>query len=130
MSTRSQHAAGPRDPRRRVLDADRGSTTAETAIVLPVVVMMVLVILVAGVGIGIHVDLESAARAAAREMARGQSEAEAVQVARPWVRVQVTRELRAGYGPLSGAGWQLEATATARREPHLIQARAAPGSAP
>jgi hypothetical protein len=113
--------------------------------VLPVVVMMVLVILVAGVGIGIHVDLESAARAAAREMARGQSEAEAVQVARtvagddiavsvsidgPWVRVQVTRELRAGYGPLSGAGWQLEATATARREPHLIQARAAPGSAP
>ncbi|GAA1491330.1 TadE family type IV pilus minor pilin [Brachybacterium sacelli] len=114
---------------------DRGSATAETAIVLPVVVVMVLVILLAGVGLGTQVRLESAARGAARELARGEDASAAIAIAQRiggegthvqvsgtgvWVRVDVTRSLEAPTGPLAGAHWELSADAEARREPHLI----------
>lgn len=123
-------------PRSSPLRDDRGSATAETAIVLPVVVMMVLVLLVVGLGLGAQVSLESAARGAARELARGEDAAAAVataeQIGGPgtsvsisgegaWVRVEVRRTLRAGSGPLAGAAWEISADAEARREPHLVE---------
>lgn len=131
MNARSSRSSPLRD--------DRGSATAETAIVLPVVVAMVLVILIVGAGIGTQVRLESAARGAAREIARGESEAVAVATARrigggdvtvsisgdgTWVQVDASRTLRVGSGLLAGAQWELSADATARREPHLVD----PGS--
>lgn len=124
-----------RSPRSSPLRDDRGSATAETAIVLPVVVAMVLVILIVGTGIGSQVRLESAARGAARELARGEDESVAVATAQriagdgvevsinsdgPWVQVQTSRTLQAASGLLAGAQWELSADATARREPHLI----------
>ena len=119
----------------RLFRDDRGSATAETAIVLPVVVLMVVVILLTGAGLGAQVRLESAARGAARDMARGEDPAVAVATAQRiggdatsvqisgtgvWVRVEVTRILVSPAGPLSGARWELSADAEARREPHLI----------
>src|SRR5699024_548773 len=71
----------PRRPRASHCWDDRGSATAETAIVLPVVVVMVLVVLLPGAGIGSQVRLENAARAAAREMARGEEQSAAVATA-------------------------------------------------
>lgn len=118
----------------RVRD-DRGSATAETAIVLPVVVVMVLVVLVTGMGLATQVRLESAARGAARELARGEEPGAAIAAARriggegtevrtsvagPWVQVEVSRTLHAPGGALSGARWELTADAEARREPHLV----------
>jgi TadE-like protein len=115
---------------------DRGSATAETAIVLPVVVVMVVVILLTGAGLGSQVRLESAARGAARELARGEDDAAAIALAQriggsgtqvqiavsgPWVRVDVSRPLQAPAGPLAGGRWELTADAEARREPHLIE---------
>ena len=122
-------------PRSSRLREDRGSATAETAIVLPVVVAMVAVLLVAGLGIGAQVRLESAARGAAREPARGEDEAAATAVARrpggedtavsiggdgTWVRVEVTRSYRAEAPLLRGAVWELHADAQARLEPQLL----------
>lgn len=118
------------------LREDQGSATAETAIVLPVVVLMVVVILVIGTGVGTQLRLESAARGAARELARGEDEGTARSVARriggdevqvsvavdgTWVHVEATRALRIEDGALAGASWELSADATARREPHLIE---------
>ena len=126
----------PRSARSSLLGDDRGSATAETAIVLPVVFVMVMVLLLTGVGLGSQVRLESAARGAARELARGEDSAAAVEVARriggedlqisisgsgEWVRVEVRRTLEAPTGPLSGAGWTLSADAEARREPQLLE---------
>lgn len=126
----------PRRPRSSLSGDDRGSATAETAIVLPVVVLMVLVVLVTGAGLGTQVRLENAARAAAREMARGEDRAAAVATAErvggqgtsvritldgTWVRVDVTRTLSMDSGALSGASWELSADAESRREPHLIE---------
>lgn len=126
----------PRSARSSLLGDDRGSATAETAIVLPVVVVMVMVLMLTGVGLGSQVRLESAARGAARELARGEDSAAAVEVARriggedlqisisgsgEWVRVEVRRTLEAPTGPLSGAGWTLSADAEARREPQLLE---------
>lgn len=125
----------PRRPRASHCWDDRGSATAETAIVLPVVVVMVLVVLLTGAGIGSQVRLENAARAAAREMARGEEQSAAVATAQrvggdgtsvhisgdgTWVQVEVTRTLRAGSGALAGASWELSAEAQSRREPHLV----------
>src|SRR5699024_9094639 len=139
----------PRRPRASHCWDDRGSATAETAIVLPVVVVMVLVVLLTGAGIGSQVRLENAAgagdgqqgrardggRAAAREMARGEEQSAAVATAQrvggdgtsvhisgdgTWVQVEVTRTLRAGSGVLAGASWELSAEAQSRREPHLV----------
>lgn len=123
----------PRSARSSLLGDDRGSATAETAIVLPVVVMMVVVVLLTGVGLSSQLRLESAARGAARELARGEDPAAAIAVAQqiggegtevttsvagPWVRVQVRREAQAG--PLLGARWTLSAEAEARMEPQLL----------
>lgn len=114
---------------------DQGSATAETAIVLPVVVLMVVVVLLTGAGLGTQLRLESAARGAARELARGEDPSAAIAAAERiggegttvrispggvWVQVEVTRTLRAPAGTLSGGNWQLTADAEARREPHLI----------
>lgn len=130
-----------RTPRPSLLREDRGSATAETAIVLPVVVAMVLVILVAGLGIGAQVRLESAARQAARELARGEEEPAAlavvervagdgarasVRIEGDWVRVEVHRSYRAQAPLLGGASWELSADAVARREPHLLTLAAPP----
>jgi hypothetical protein len=129
--TRSARSSSLRD--------DRGSATAETAIVLPVVVVMVVLVLLTGAGLGSQLRLESAARGAARELARGEEPAAAVAVAEriggqgtevtvsgsgPWVRVEVTRTLRAPAGALSGASWTLSADAEARREPQLLESGA------
>lgn len=125
----------PRSARSSRLRDDRGSATAETAIVLPVVVMMVVVILLTGAGLGSQLRLESAARGAAREMARGEDPAAAIATAQriggpgtqvqvsgagPWVRVDTSRALEAPAGYLGGARWELSADAEARREPHLV----------
>lgn len=125
----------PRRPRSFPCGDDRGSATAETAIVLPVVVLMVLVVLVTGAGFGTQVRLENAARAGAREMARGEDQGAAAATAEriggegtsvhistdgAWVRVDVTRTLSMDSGALSGASWELSADAESRREPHLI----------
>ena len=125
----------PRSARSSLLGDDRGSATAETAIVLPVVVAMVMVLMLTGLGLGAQLGLESAARGAARELARGEDPAAAVAVARqiggegtevttsidgPWVRVRVQRTLEAPAGPLLGARWTLSAEAEARREPQLL----------
>ncbi|MGO1228199.1 MAG: TadE family type IV pilus minor pilin [Brachybacterium sp.] len=129
----------PRSARSSRLRDDRGSATAETAIVLPVVVVMVLVVLLTGAGLGTQVRLESAARGAARELARGEDSAAATAVAQriggegttveivaggEWVRVEVSRTLQAPAGALSGASWELNADAEARLEPHLLSGRA------
>ncbi|MDN5820468.1 MAG: pilus assembly protein [Brachybacterium sp.] len=125
----------PRPDRSSLRGDDRGSATAETAIVLPVVVVMVVVVLLTGVGLGGQLRLESAARGAARELARGEDTAAAVAVAQQiggegtevttsmegnWVRVEVRRTLQAPAGPLLGARWTLSAEAEARREPQLL----------
>lgn len=122
-------------PRSLLLQEDRGSATAETAIVLPVILVLVLVLAVAGTGLATSLRLEGAARAAARELARGESEGSAATAARevagpdvhvdvsrrePWVQVRVTRELHAPAGLLRTASWHLEATASARLEPQLL----------
>lgn len=124
-----------RSARSSPLREDRGSATAETAIVLPVVIMMVVLVLLTGAGLGTQLRLESAARGAARELARGEDPAAAIAVAQKiggegttvaispagdWVRVEVTRTLRAPAGTLSGASWALSAEAEALREPHLL----------
>lgn len=124
------------------LRGDRGSATAETAIVLPVVVILVLLIVITGGGIGTQVTLENAARGAARELARGEDPAGARAAAQrlagpgsaisitedgPWVRVEVTRTLRIEGGVLGGIAWELTADAEARREPHLVGAPSAGG---
>lgn len=129
-----------RPPRSSPFGEDRGSATAETAIVLPVVVMMVVVLLIVGTGLSAQLRLESAARGAARELARGEDPAAAVAVAQriggtgtevtttesgAWVEVEVSRTLRAPSGLLAGARWRLSAEAEARREPQLF-----PGPAP
>jgi len=125
-----------RSARSSRLRDDRGSATAETAIVLPVVVVMVMLLLVTGAGLGSQLRLESAARGAARELARGEETASAVDAAEriggegtsvavsgtgPWVQVEVTRTLRAPTGALSGATWTLSADAEARLEPQLLE---------
>src|SRR5699024_2848715 len=125
----------PRSARSSLLGDDRGSATAETAIVLPGVGMMVGAVLVIGAGLGAQLGLESAARGGASELARGEHSAAAVAVAQriggegievttsttgAWVQVEVTRTLEAPGGSLAGASWTLSADAQARREPHLV----------
>ncbi|GAB2540249.1 TadE family type IV pilus minor pilin [Brachybacterium huguangmaarense] len=126
--------AGP--TRSSLLRDDRGTATAETAVVLPVVVALVLLLVLVAVGGGMRVGLESAARSAARELARGEDEAAAVGAARavggpevrvsvsrsgPWVTVRTERTLRAGGGLLTGARVTLTGSATARLEPQLLR---------
>lgn len=60
----------------------RGSSTAEFAVLLPVVAALLALVLGAGVCGSTQVRLEQAARAAARELARGESAAEAIDTGR------------------------------------------------
>lgn len=115
---------------------DRGSATAETAVVLPVVVVLVVLLAMVGLGALEQVRLESGARAAARELARGEPEGEAVASGRraagpaasigvrrdgDWVRVEATRTLRPlPGGMLAGVSVTLRADAVARLEPQLL----------
>lgn len=132
----------PRRPWSSRLREDQGSATAETAIVLPVVVAMVAVLLVAGLGIGAQVRLESAARGAARELARGEDPGTAAEIARrlggegttvsiggdgSWVRVEARRTYRANAPLLGGARWELRADAQAHLEPQLLEGGAGGG---
>ncbi|GAA1328181.1 TadE family type IV pilus minor pilin [Brachybacterium rhamnosum] len=132
----------PRRPWSSRLREDQGSATAETAIVLPVVVAMVAVLLVAGLGIGAQVRLESAARGAARELARGEDPSTAAEVAQrlggegttvsiggdgSWVRVEARRTYRADAPLLGGAHWELRADAQAHLEPQLLEGGAGGG---
>lgn len=116
---------------------DRGSATAETAIILPVLLVMVVLLAIVGAGLSSHVRAEGAARSAARELARGEDESAAAAAARltacpdarvevtrsdPWVRVRVTCTIHPlGAGPLAGAAFTAEGQATARLEPQLLQ---------
>ncbi|MEE1621347.1 TadE family type IV pilus minor pilin [Zafaria sp. Z1313] len=52
--------------------SERGSSTAETAVLLPAVALLLVVVLAAGAVGSTQVRLEEAARAAARELARGE----------------------------------------------------------
>lgn len=129
-------------PRPSALRGDRGSATAETAVVLPVVVLLVVVLAFVGIAGAQQVRVESGARAAARELARGEDEAAAVAAAHagagpgarvavtregPYVRVEVSEILRpAGRGPLSGLSITIRGRATARLEPQLLPQGAAP----
>lgn len=126
----------------RLVRDDRGSATAETAVVLPVVLVLVAVLAFLGLGIIEHVRVESAARVAARELARGEDTAAAITAARrvagpgarvdvartgPWVEVTVTRRIAAGRSvALAGFGVTVTGTATARLEPQLLPGGASP----
>ena len=108
---------------------DRGSVTAEVAVVLPVVVVALLVVLtVAAVGVA-HLSVLDGARAGARAAALGLTEADAVAAARRvagatasvdlvvaegWTRVTVRRGVGDGSGPLGALG--ISATAVAAVE--------------
>ncbi|MFC0675600.1 Rv3654c family TadE-like protein [Brachybacterium hainanense] len=122
-------------PRSSQLREDRGAATAETAVVLPIIVALMMVIAVAGAGLSLQLRLEGAARAAARELARGESSAAARETAvrtggsgtevsvagdGTWVRVEAHRTLHGPGGLLGGATWTLHADAEARLEPQLL----------
>lgn len=131
-------------PRSSRVREDRGSATAETAIVMPVVVVLLVALALMGVAGATQVRVDAAARAAARELARGEDQGAAVAAARraagadarvsvsqdgPWVRVEVTRVLRpSAHGALSGAAVTVRGQAQARLEPQLLGASA--GRAP
>lgn len=115
---------------------DRGSVTAETAVVLPVIVVLVAVLAFVGSAGAQQVRVDASARAAARELARGEDEGAAVAAARrssgapvdvevsrdgEWLRVQVTRTVRpAARGPLSGLEVEVTGRAVAHLEPQLL----------
>jgi hypothetical protein len=114
------HPAPPRSP------SDRGSVTAEYAVLLPGAAVVLAGALLAGAATLQQIRLEEAAAATVRELARGESDARAVDTARRvagdgarlsssrstgWVTVTVTH---APPGPLDWWGvWQLQATAHA-----------------
>lgn len=117
------------------LRADRGASTAETAVVMPVVAVLAVVLLIAGLGVSAQLRLEHAARGTARELARGEEAAAATAVGQRiggdgtvleistdgrWVLVTASRTVHAPGGILAGAAWTLEADAAAHREPHLV----------
>lgn len=127
-----------RSPRLR---GDRGSVTAETAVVLPVIVVLAVVLAFVGLAGAQQVRVDASARAAARELARGEDEAAAVEAARqaavsavdvsvsrdgPWVHVEVTRTLRpAARGMLAGLEVEVTGRAVARLESQLVAAAGA-----
>ncbi|XKH53292.1 pilus assembly protein [Citricoccus nitrophenolicus] len=106
--------------------AERGSVTAEYAVMLPAAALVLVGALLAGAATLQQVRLEEAAAASVRELARGESEADVRSTARRmageatelssdrstgWVAVTVAH---APPGPLAWwDGWELEATAHA-----------------
>lgn len=119
----------------KALRKDSGAATAETAIVLMVV--SALLALLAGIGAMFvsQAQLSEGARTAAREVIRGESEGAAIDaghsvsgddaqfsVARSgeYVTVTATRPVTVG-GHILSHTFTLNATATARIEPHLVE---------
>ena len=112
------------------LSRQRGSSTAEVAVLLPGIALLVALAVGAGSIGATQVRLEQAARAAARELARGEAAAVAHQTARRLAGDGVTvgigggdgfRTVRVSVGidlPLlgGGAGFALTAEASARSE--------------
>ncbi|WP_344229677.1 TadE family protein [Citricoccus alkalitolerans] len=106
--------------------AERGSVTAEYAVMLPAAALVLVGALLAGAATLQQVRLEEAAAASVRELARGENEADVRSTARRmageatelssdrslgWVAVTVAH---APPGPLAWwDGWELEATAHA-----------------
>jgi hypothetical protein len=109
---------------------DRGSVTAEVAVLLPALVLLTALCVSAVGAVALHVRCLDAARSAAREIARGESPSAAVAVAREraprgalvrvraagagLVAVQVTA--RAGLAGWSGAGVRVGGEAVAADE--------------
>lgn len=107
----------------------RGSVTAEFAVVLPAVTaLLALLLLGAGAGV-LQLRLEEGARAGARALARGESTAQAAEIARRLSggETAVSVDLSGGYatvtltgrvsGPLAAmVPWQQSARASARLE--------------
>lgn len=114
---------------RKVGRRERGSITAELAIVLPAVLILLAAILLAVSAGLMQLKLEESARSAARSMARGDSSAQAVQTARRigGDDIDVSVETGNGYvtvvttGKVKGAlaalvPWTQSARATAKFE--------------
>ncbi|MGQ4531923.1 TadE family type IV pilus minor pilin [Dermabacteraceae bacterium P13138] len=134
MSGRKTNAAAGRDYRpaaaahlKRAASSDTGTVTAETALVLPVVVLLLAALAFAAGAFAAQGRLQVAARDAARELARGEGPARAEQIAAqtagPGSRVKisgaeaVTVHISREYAPLKGwPGLRLDASATALRE--------------
>ncbi|GER22447.1 hypothetical protein NCCP1664_09440 [Zafaria cholistanensis] len=112
------------------LSRQRGSSTAEVAVLLPGIALLVALAVGAGSLGATQVRLEQAARAAARELARGEASATAHQTARRLAGDGVTvgisggdrfRTVRVSVGiglpvPGGGSGFVLTAEASARSE--------------
>ena len=112
---------------KRIKANDAGTTTAETALVLPVVVLLLAALAFTAGAFAAQGRLQVAARDAARELARGETSAQAkriaTQTAGPGSQItisggeSVTVRISHEYAPL--AGWQgvrLSASATTLRE--------------
>ena len=116
------------------LSRQRGSSTAEVAVLLPGIALLVALAVGAGSIGATQVRLEQAARAAARELARGEDVASVRQTARRLagdeiavgvsgsagfrtvrVSVEVDLPLLGGFGG-GGTGFALSAEASARSE--------------
>ncbi len=122
-------------------NCDRGSVTAETAIVMPAIVA-VLAMLLAGAAAGsTQLQLEKAAQTAARQLARGETAAVAASAVRRiagsgatlasgnaggWITVRTTAAVPV---PWAGAGgWTLAAEATAPAEQHAVSSATISGA--
>ncbi len=127
----AEHACAGRDGAEPLLAsrADRGSVTAEFAVVLPALTaLLALLLLGAGAGL-LQLRLEEGARAGARALARGESTAKSADIARNLSGggSAVSVDLTAGYATVTVTGgmsgplavmmpWQQSAKATARME--------------
>ena len=114
-------------------NGDRGSVTAETAIVLPAIVA-VLAMLLAGAAAGsTQLQLEKAAQTAARQLARGETSSVAASAVRKiagsgatmesgntggWITVRTTAAVSVPWAGIGG--WTLTAEATAPAEQHAV----------
>jgi len=133
-------AAGKtRVARRR--SGDRGSVTAETAIVMPAIVA-VLAMLLAGAAAGsTQLQLEKAAQTAARQLARGETAAVAASAVRRiagsgatlasgnaggWITVRTTAAVPVPWAGVGG--WTLAAEATAPAEQHAVSSATIAGA--
>ncbi|TDE89289.1 pilus assembly protein TadE [Occultella glacieicola] len=109
---------------------DRGSVTAEFAIVLPAVVLVLVAVLLVAAAAATQVRCTDAARAGARAAALGSGEAEVAAIASDlageqarvsvssadgWVVVRVTAPV--ATGPFGAAGLTASAQFSARAEP-------------
>lgn len=109
---------------------DRGSVTAELAVVLPGVVLVLVAVLLVGAAAITQLRCADAARAGARAAALGEPAVMVTALAADlagagarvrvseedgWVVVEVSQAVETG--PLGGVGWRASATASAWPEP-------------